>query len=247
MDWLLSHIESEWSVIKDAPLILAFTWTIGLILIWWVLDKHVYHRRLAAKDDLIKTYKEKLGLLQDSKSTLFAEKSDKLPGSPPPNISYKPKPNIIFSHCKKDAMFIDEDISAGIWVAEFINEVSSKRDESRGVVAHLEYLAEGSSIWKTNQGLWLRGKSSDFDFSMNEPGCVVLAAIIKEDFTKPNTICAVGYRQADELHPFNMDAYDIENKLPVIVKVRLLGNGIDMGFRFRIEKGDDGYRCSFIM
>ncbi|MGA3325808.1 MAG: hypothetical protein ABSF45_15150 [Terriglobia bacterium] len=62
MEWLLTHLEKEMSLIEGAPLSFLFAWFLGSALIWWVLDKYVYRERLALKDDLIRTYQIKLGL-----------------------------------------------------------------------------------------------------------------------------------------------------------------------------------------
>ncbi|MGD1101957.1 MAG: hypothetical protein ABSA59_07805 [Terriglobia bacterium] len=75
MDWLLNHVERQYSVIQGAPLIFLFTWFLGLIAIWWILEKYVYASRLAAKDDLIRSYKEKLGLVPVGKILLSSQDS----------------------------------------------------------------------------------------------------------------------------------------------------------------------------
>jgi len=52
-------------VIQAAPITMTFAWVIGLLVMWMIMDKYVYRQRLEAKDDLIKTYREKLGLLPE--------------------------------------------------------------------------------------------------------------------------------------------------------------------------------------
>ena len=78
--WIVSQLQKEWHVVQGAPIIFGFTWLLGLLLIWWTLDKYVYRSRLELKDDLIRSYKEKLGLVSDKGATSGAarEKAKKV-------------------------------------------------------------------------------------------------------------------------------------------------------------------------
>src|SRR5208282_57037 len=78
MEWLLTHLEEEMSLIKGAPLSFLFAWFLGLVFIWWVLDKYVYRERLAAKDDLTKTYQNKLGISPAERSPNKVELNQKI-------------------------------------------------------------------------------------------------------------------------------------------------------------------------
>ncbi len=244
MDWLLGQLAKEKSMISGAPIIFAFTWAIGSILIWFVLEKYVYRSRLEAKDDLIRVYREKLGILPDSKSTSTVEKPKALLTSEQ-KVS---KLNIVFSHCKQDATSISEHTLCRIWMAEFINNnTPSRGDQAQRVVARLEYFKiqtvstpKDLLVWKTNQGLWKPGESNYFDFLTNKPGRLVLAALVDDGYRKEK-LCAVGYRDVDELNPFTAELCVIEDHLPVIVHVILLASNVQKDFKFKIEKTNDNY------
>jgi hypothetical protein len=76
--WILGHLGKEVTVISGAPMIFGFTWLLGLTLIWWILNRYVYRSRLELKDDLIKSYKEKLGLLPCQESAVSHETTRQL-------------------------------------------------------------------------------------------------------------------------------------------------------------------------
>jgi len=64
-------------MIAGAPLSFALVCLLGLVLIYFILDRYVYHERLAAKDDLIRTYREKLGLPATGESIAIGERAGK--------------------------------------------------------------------------------------------------------------------------------------------------------------------------
>ena len=61
MDWVLQQLQREWVVIRQVPLLFCFTWILGLIVIWVLVDK-LYRSRLEARDEVLRGYQQKLGL-----------------------------------------------------------------------------------------------------------------------------------------------------------------------------------------
>lgn len=54
-------MRQEWALIWQVPLVLCLVWTLGLIVIWLLVDK-LYRRRIETRDDILRMYQEKLGL-----------------------------------------------------------------------------------------------------------------------------------------------------------------------------------------
>ncbi len=61
MDLLWQQLQRGWAVIRQAPLLFCFAWTLGLIVIWVLVDK-LYRSRIEARDDVLRGYQQKLGL-----------------------------------------------------------------------------------------------------------------------------------------------------------------------------------------
>jgi hypothetical protein len=68
MDTILHHLEREFYMIEGAPVAFTFVCLLAWILIWWVMDKHIYGPRLKAANDLIELYKKKIELASASGS-----------------------------------------------------------------------------------------------------------------------------------------------------------------------------------
>ncbi len=61
MDWLWPELQREWAVVRQTPLLSCLVWALGLVAILFLVNKF-YRSRIAARDDLLQMYQEKLGL-----------------------------------------------------------------------------------------------------------------------------------------------------------------------------------------
>lgn len=104
MDWLLEQLAKEGAVIKQAPLSFVIVWVLGLIVLYFIME-YIYRQRLAGKDDLISSYREKLGLEPTEKAhpktstetSIQQEKDRQLSELQQENDRYKtPKIDILF-------------------------------------------------------------------------------------------------------------------------------------------------------
>ena len=61
MDLIWRQLQMEWSVIRQIPLISGIVWLLGFAAFVYLVD-WLYRARLAARDDLVRMYQQKLGL-----------------------------------------------------------------------------------------------------------------------------------------------------------------------------------------
>ncbi len=61
MDLIWRQLQMEWSVIRQIPLISGIVWLLGFAGFVYLVD-WLYRARLAARDDLVRMYQQKLGL-----------------------------------------------------------------------------------------------------------------------------------------------------------------------------------------
>jgi len=170
------------------------------------------------------------------------------------SVAVPPSPNVVFSHCRVGAISLEDPddgvLISGAVIAEFFNDVSDPKDKAHDVVAHLEYFKRpdagkplGDALWVSRQGVWEPGRTGGCDFWMNERGLLLVGLIVREDNTKPRTMCAVGFHSADSMYPFGMETFELEKHLPVEVHVTLRGSGFKRNFRFIIERSHETYIC----
>ncbi len=131
LPWGLDYIQKEWSVIKKIPITIVIIIGITFSINYWI-----FKERLTAKDDLIVSYKEKLGLQSEDKKAVISTSEE-----PFPNWKEKIKKPIIGKTFKNERVELD---GFSFIKCKFINVTFVYKGEAPFDMVNIEYLGDHS-------------------------------------------------------------------------------------------------------